>query len=123
MNPQWNHPVCAMPVNFSVKKVPDALARRLRERAERNHRSLQQELLSILEAAADEGAAPQRVFEPKPERYSPPRSEPPGARPGRPRARLTLDALWERARRFGGPLPDEPAVTVVRRDRDDRGRH
>ena len=40
-----------MPVNLSVKNVPDALAAKLRERAERNHRSLQGELMAILEAA------------------------------------------------------------------------
>jgi plasmid stability protein len=43
-----------MPVNLSVKNVSDALAERLRARAERNHRSLQRELLSILEAATNE---------------------------------------------------------------------
>jgi plasmid stability protein len=41
-----------MPVNLSVKNVPDALAAKLRERAERNHRSLQGELMAILESAA-----------------------------------------------------------------------
>lgn len=41
-----------MPVNLSVKNVPDPLAAKLRERAERNHRSLQGELMAILEAAA-----------------------------------------------------------------------
>jgi plasmid stability protein len=41
-----------MSVNLSVKNVPDDLADRLRERAERNHRSLQRELLMILEEAA-----------------------------------------------------------------------
>ena len=41
-----------MPVNLSVKNVSDALAAKLRERAERNHRSLQGELMAILEAAA-----------------------------------------------------------------------
>lgn len=40
-----------MPVNLSVKNVPDDLAERLRRRAERNRRSLQRELVSILEAA------------------------------------------------------------------------
>jgi plasmid stability protein len=40
-----------MPVNLSVKNVPDDLAQRLRRRAERNRRSLQRELISILEAA------------------------------------------------------------------------
>jgi plasmid stability protein len=43
-----------MAVNLSVKNVPDALAERLRARAERNRRSLQRELVSILEAAVDE---------------------------------------------------------------------
>jgi plasmid stability protein len=45
----------SMPVNLSVKNVPDELANRLRARAERNHRSLQRELLSILESATAEG--------------------------------------------------------------------
>lgn len=40
-----------MPVNLSVKNVPDELADRLRERAERAHRSLQGELLTILNEA------------------------------------------------------------------------
>lgn len=40
-----------MPVNLSIKHVPDDLAQRLRERAVRNHRSLQGELMAIIEAA------------------------------------------------------------------------
>ncbi len=40
-----------MPVNLSIKNAPDRVAQRLRERAERNHRSLQGELLAIIEAA------------------------------------------------------------------------
>jgi plasmid stability protein len=40
-----------MPVNLSIKNVPDDLAERLRERARRNHRSIQGELLTILEEA------------------------------------------------------------------------
>jgi plasmid stability protein len=38
-------------VTLSVKDVPADLANRLRERAERNHRSLQGELRAILEQA------------------------------------------------------------------------
>lgn len=38
-------------VTLSVKNVPKDLAKRLRERAERNHRSLQGELLAILTEA------------------------------------------------------------------------
>jgi plasmid stability protein len=43
-----------LPVNLSVKSIPDALAERLRARAERNHRSLQRELLGLPEAATNE---------------------------------------------------------------------
>ena len=41
-----------MAVNLSIKGVPDALAERLRDRAKRHHRSLQGELMAIIEAAA-----------------------------------------------------------------------
>lgn len=41
----------AKTVTLSVKNVPADLARRLRERAARNNRSLQGELLQILEEA------------------------------------------------------------------------
>jgi plasmid stability protein len=40
-----------MPVNLSIKNVPDTLANRLRQRAEQAHRSLQGELMAILEEA------------------------------------------------------------------------
>jgi plasmid stability protein len=40
-------------VSLSIKSVPDAVARALRQRAERNHRSLQGELLYILEEAVN----------------------------------------------------------------------
>lgn len=43
-----------MPVSLSVKNVPDELAARLRARADRNRRSLQRELLSILESVSDD---------------------------------------------------------------------
>jgi len=41
-----------MPVSLSIKNAPDELVRRLKERAERHHRSLQGELMAILEDAA-----------------------------------------------------------------------
>ena len=40
-----------MPVNLSIKNAPDEVVRRLRQRAERHHRSLQGELLAIIEDA------------------------------------------------------------------------
>ena len=38
-----------MPIDLSIRAVPDGLAEKLRQRAERNHRSLQGELIAILE--------------------------------------------------------------------------
>lgn len=46
-----------MPVNLSVKNVPDDLVEKLRRRAKRHHRSLQGELMIILE----EATAPARL--------------------------------------------------------------
>lgn len=47
-----------MPVNLSIKNVPDQIADRLRKRAARHHRSLQGELLVILE----ESVAGEKLF-------------------------------------------------------------
>jgi antitoxin FitA len=40
-----------MPISLSIKNAPDEMVKRLRERAERHHRSLQGELMAILEEA------------------------------------------------------------------------
>jgi plasmid stability protein len=40
-----------MPVTFSIKNVPDFMAQNLAFRASRHHRSLQHELMVILEEA------------------------------------------------------------------------
>ena len=40
-----------MPVTLSIKNAPDEIVKRLKERAERHHRSLQGELMAILEEA------------------------------------------------------------------------
>jgi plasmid stability protein len=47
-----------MPVNLSIKNAPDDLVVLLKARAERNHRSMQGELLAIIEEAV---RAPQRM--------------------------------------------------------------
>jgi plasmid stability protein len=49
-----------MPVNLSIKNVPDDVAEELRRRAAKNHRSLQGELLVILE----ESVARNKEFSP-----------------------------------------------------------
>ena len=44
-----------MPVNLSIKGVPDHIAQQLRRRASKHHRSLQGELLAILEESVQDG--------------------------------------------------------------------
>jgi plasmid stability protein len=77
-----------MPVNLSIKNAPDEVVQRLRERAARNHRSLQGELMAIIEEAV----------QPKPQR-------------------LTIDEYRARVRSLGLRSPDE-AAAIVRADRD-----
>ena len=43
-----------MPVNLSIKNAPDEIVERLRKRAAKHHRSLQGELLAIIEEAVRE---------------------------------------------------------------------
>lgn len=57
-----------MPVSLSIKNVPDDLLGLLRDRARVNHRSIQGELMSIIETAlrpkiADDAKAVVRVAE------------------------------------------------------------
>ena len=53
-----------MPINLSIKNAPDDVVQRLRERAERHHRSLQGELMAICEAAVrdDRSATPAEIL-------------------------------------------------------------
>jgi len=43
-----------MPVNLSIKNVPDHVAEMLRKRASEHHRSLQGELMAILEKSIED---------------------------------------------------------------------
>jgi antitoxin FitA len=79
-----------MPVNLSIKNAPDDLVAELKLRAQRNHRSLQGELLAIIEDAV--------------------------CRPSRLR---TPDEILAEVRRLGLNTPAESAQ-IVRSDRDRR---
>jgi antitoxin FitA len=79
----------AVPVNLSIKNAPDDVVQRLRERAARNHRSLQGELMAIIEEAV------------KPEHPS----------------RIRLEQYRARIRALGLQSRDE-ATAIVRADRD-----
>lgn len=102
-----------MPVSLSVKGIPDHLAERLRTRASSNHRSLQGELMAILEAAAN-GAAPVPATD----------SAPASASASTPRLRGTQtieEALVDLKRMFPRPVPDPlGAARIVREMRDSR---
>jgi len=99
-----------MAVNLSIKGVPDQLAERLRARAERNHRSLQGELMAIVSEAAREG-------EPAPPLAQ--RSGPGGGT--RVGWRTTEDIVAELRRRFPKPIEGGPlGVDIIRADRDSR---
>jgi antitoxin FitA len=89
-----------MAVNLSVKNVPDALAEQLRARAERNRRSLQRELLSILEAAVDGRVSTAALV----------------AQPSR---QLSIEEAAERARRLF-PQGTRSSVAFIRAMRDSR---
>lgn len=78
-----------MPTNLSIKNAPDEVVQRLRERAARNHRSLQGELMAIIEEAV----------RPRPARY------------------LSIQEVLAEARKLGLPRRDE-AAAIIRADRD-----
>ena len=106
-----------MPVNFTIRNVPDQVARAWRQRAADNRRSLQQEMLALLEAAAEPG--PLRIAEPEPSTYV--RATKRRGKATTPSGRLTMDQLWQRARQLGEPSQQE-STAIIRADRDARNR-
>lgn len=88
--------------NLSIKGVPDEIAERLRQRAARNHRSLQGELMAIIEQAAGESPpAPAREFQ--------------------RRAKPIEQIAAEHRARFPQPIAGGPdAVDIIRAERDVR---
>ena len=74
MAPKWRY-TGAMAVALSIKNVPDQIARALQKRAERNHRSLQGELMHILEQAVEERPFNARAFVKRLEKYNLPETE------------------------------------------------
>ena len=109
MEPEWIHNG-TMPVTLSVKNVPAKLAENLRQRAARNHRSLQGELMAILEEVVGE-----------PDGASLARSTPASHR----RGTMSVEEASRRAAARWAHLPpratDEPSSgLIVRQMRDQR---
>jgi plasmid stability protein len=105
-----------MSVNISIKSVPDELAQRLRERAARHHRSLQGELLAIIEQA---------VATPAPPPVPPAASVMSGAQEFQIQGWKTIEHLVAERQATGWQphpsLAQAPlAVDIIRADRDSR---
>ena len=99
-----------MPINLSIRNVPDDIAERLRERAKQNHRSLQGELMEICKAYVEASAEPARAM----------REDRREFRDDRPAAsKKPLDALeaLKQMRALGVRTKDE-VVRMIREDRD-----
>ena len=71
-----------MAISLSIKNVPDELAARIKDRAARNHRSLQGELMAILESVAQE------------------------------KPLLTLDDIWQQGKQLALSTPSESAELI-----------
>lgn len=90
--------------NLSIKNVPAAVIERLRERAARNHRSMQGELLALVSAAA--AGTPGE-----------PALAAPAGRGHKSIEQIAAEHLQRRPR----PLTrGEPSVDLIRADRDAR---
>ena len=107
-----------MPVTLTIKQVPDRVADKLRLRAAASHRSLQGELMAILEEAVLRGSPQAREPEPPPYAAKPTGKALSKAVPAHGK-RLTMSELWERARRLGPPSKTESGG-IVRQLRDER---
>jgi plasmid stability protein len=108
--------------NISVKDVPDQWAEALRQRAARNHRSLQGELMFLIEQAVRGGD------------IGAPNPDSPAGRAGRVvgfdrRGEPTIRQGWKTVEqvvaelnaKYPGPVTDAPlGVDIIRADRDSR---
>lgn len=115
-----------MPVNLSIKNVPDALAQVLRDRATANRRSLQQELMCLLEQSvgrspglnAEPGVSP--VIKPGHTSTIDPWADTSAHTDGHlpsNRPRKSLQEIAEKARRLF-PQGTEDSTPVLRQMRD-----
>lgn len=98
---------------LSIKDVPEQWAEAMRQRAARNHRSLQGELMALIEQAVT-GVAEPSVQSTWRNRERGARTPPPG--------RKTIEQIYaEHVKRFPTPFTQGPmSVDIVRQDRDSR---
>jgi antitoxin FitA len=94
--------------NLSIKDVPEPLAEALRQRAARNHRSLQGELMAIITQAV----------QPSTSTTTAPKASLQGSRRG---TRTIEDIAAEMFAKYPEPFTEVPlGVDILREDRDNR---
>ena len=99
-----------MPSNLSVKNVPEPMLEALRARAARNHRSLQGELMSILEAAVSGQGSAQGNVAPETTTYR---------NSAESMDKISIEALAARAKQLF-PAGTPSSADVLRNMRDNR---
>lgn len=100
---------------FSIKGVPEQWAEALRQRAARNHRSLQGELMAILERAASESPVASA------QRGGIAAGHDARGKPILRRGSKTIEQIFgEHLARFPQPIQGVRAVDLIREDRDAR---
>ena len=94
--------------NLSIKDVPEDVAEALRRQAARNHRSLQGELMAIIQQAVQPAGVPAQPGSP-------------GEFTGRRGTRSIEDFVRDSRSRFPEPVRVGPkAVDIIRAERDSR---
>jgi hypothetical protein len=114
MAPKWSRIRCrGTMANLSIKNVPEALTEALRQRAALNHRSLQGELMAIIERAANDGLPAASDFSLS--------TQTPRRGPMR-RGWKTMEQVYaEHLQRFPKPITRGPmSVDIIRQERDKR---
>lgn len=105
---------------LTIRDVPETTARKLKARAERNHRSLQREMLLILEQSISSNVVsdPQQQYRiAKPADVRTPGDSPTPLAPAK--EFLTIEQLWARGRALDLSTPNE-SVAIIRKLRDER---
>ena len=104
--------------NLSIKDVPEDLAEALRQRAARNHRSLQGELRHISEQAALDTGAPLSGYPGRPRITGYDRQGFPIVRQG---WKSIEQIAAEMKMRYPDPIKDQiSSIDLIREDRDSR---
>lgn len=102
--------------NLSIKDVPDSWAEALRQRAARNHRSLQGELMALVEQAVHDSAAVAHAAQ-----DSGVRRDPRGWPVLRQGSKPPEQVIAELRAKYPQPVAGQPlGADILRHDRDSR---